>query len=480
MRLLLPILLPIFGGAVIFTIKDDKLRRTLCSGVTVLAVMSAASCALVSETESVTLLRLSDTLSLSFGVDSLSRFFLLLVAFVFLLVLFYGYGYMKHEGGESRFFGFYLITMGTLFALSMAENAVTLYMCFELMTLMSMPMVLHNGSEASRKAAIKYLGFSALGAAMALMGFFLAAQYAESLTFVPGGTGFAAGHESLLTAAYFLMTLGFGAKAGIVPLQAWLTAAHPVAPSPASAVLSGVITKGGVLAILRVTFYLFGAERLRDTWAVTALTVLALATVFTGSMLALKEKLLKRRLAYSTISQVSYVLFGILLLTKSSFTGAFLQIVFHSLAKDALFLAAGAIIFATGCTRVEELRGIGRKMPVTLWCFAIASLSLIGIPPTGGFIAKWQLAMGALERGDVLGVVGVAVLLLSALLTAFYLLPIVSDGFFPGKDFGAVEKTEVERGMLLPMVVLAALTVLLGAFPGALSEWLFGLAETLL
>ena len=190
-------------------------------------------------------------------------------------------------------------------------------------------------------------------------------------------------------------------------------------------------------------------------------------------MLAQREKILKKRMAYSTVSNVSYVIFGLFVMDEVGLgvAGAFLQIVFHALAKDALFLCAGSIIFATGKTRVDELRGIGRRMPATMWCFAIASLSLIGIPPMGGFAAKWYLALGALNAGSTLGLVGVIVLMVSALLTAFYLLPIVSAAFFPGRDYDAGEKCEVEKKMLVPPIVFSGLTVILGMFPLGLSAF---------
>jgi len=219
---------------------------------------------------------------------------------------------------------------------------------------------------------------------------------------------------------------------------------------------------------------------IRGTWVQTAVLVLAIVTIFTGSMLALREKLLKKRLAYSTISNVSYVLFGLFTFSAAGFTGALLQVVFHALAKDALFLCAGSVIFSTGRTKVEELKGIGRRMPVTMWCFAIASLSLIGIPPMGGFAAKWYLALGALGGGTTLGTVGVVVLMVSALLTAFYLLPIVTAAFFPGRDFDAGERCEVETKMLVPVIVFAGLTVLLGMLPGFMANFFAALAGGLM
>ena len=439
MLMLLAILIPIVGAVLVFREADSDRRRTLTVVTIAVCSLQAVIAALVLDNEFI-LLHLSGTLSLRFAADMLSLFFVALVGFIWFFVEFHAFGYMKHEGNEPRFFGFFLLTFAALIGLAFAKNAVTLYMFFELMTIASMPLVLHNGSEQSRRASFFYLGYSTLGASLALMGFFLLASQGNDLTFVAHG-GQLVGDEKTLLAAAFLIILGFGAKAGMVPLQMWLTEAHPVAPSPASAVLSGLITKGGVLAIIRCTFQLFGREMLGGTWVQTAILVLSILTIFTGSMLALREKVLKKRMAYSTISNVSYVLFGL-------FT-----------------FRAGSIVFAAGKTRVDELKGIGRHMPVTMWCFAIASLSLIGIPPMGGFIAKYCLAMGALANGSILETVGVAVLMVSALLTAFYLLPIVAAAFFPGRDFDAGEKCEVPKTMLIPQIVFAGLTVLLGMFP---------------
>ena len=243
--------------------------------------------------------------------------------------------------------------------------------------------------------------------------------------------------------------------------------------------LSGVITKGGVVAVIRVTYYMFGPEFLAGSWPQYVLLTLTLATVFVGSMLAYREKQLKRRLAYSTVSQVSYVLFGLMLLTPDGVQASLLQMVFHALAKDTLFLAAGAIIFSTNCTRVDQLRGIGRRMPVTMWCFTLAALSLIGIPPMAGFVSKWYLLTASLEAPiQAFGVAGLVVLVVSALLTAGYLLPVVTEGFFPGRDF-ITERREVGVQMTWPMIAFAAAVVLMGLLPGGLLHWLGLLAARL-
>ena len=233
-----------------------------------------------------------------------------------------------------------------------------------------------------------------------MFGIFFLYQYCDTLTFTAGGTlnlALAAGNKGILLAAVFAMLIGFGAKAGMFPLHAWLPAAHPVAPSPASAVLSGIIVKSGVLAIIRVVYYIVGAQFLRGTWVQTAWMSLTLLTVFMGSLLAFREPVFKKRLAYSTVSQISYILFGLSLLSATGMAGALLHTVYHAFIKSGLFLTAGIFIFQCKKTRVEELTGIGKQMPKTLLCYTFASLALIGIPPASGFISKWYLAQGALE-----------------------------------------------------------------------------------
>lgn len=478
MVLLLPILVPLVGGIFVFRQKNEQLRDRLALTV-ILATAALALVVCLLPERRLVLLTIQGSLHLALRTDGLARFFMMLSACIWVPVLLFAFPYVRHAGGERRFLGFYTMTLGVLMGLAMAANFVTMYMFFEIMSLITVPLVLHTGTAAARRAGFKYLGYSVFGAGMALIGYFFVAYYLAAPDFAAGGVidlTKSAQHRELLLVAYCLMIVGFGAKAGMMPMQAWLPAAHPVAPAPASAVLSGVITKGGVLAVIRVTYYMFGPEFLQGSWPQYLLVTLALGTVFVGSMLAYREKQLKRRLAYSTVSQVSYVLFGLLLLTPAGVQAAMTQMVFHAIAKDTLFLAAGAIIFATNCTRVDQLQGIGKRMPVTMWCFTLAALSLIGIPPMAGFVSKWYLVSAGLEAPvAAFGAAGMAVLVLSALLTAGYLLPIVTNGFFPGRDYIA-DRREVGPWMRWPMLVFAAAAVVLGLFPGVLTGWLGQLA----
>lgn len=337
---------------------------------------------------------------------------------------------------------------------------------------------------------------------MGLFGIYFLYQNCDTLAFTPGGTlnpVLAQDHRTILLIAVFAMLAGFGAKAGMLPLHSWLPAAHPVAPSPASAVFSGIVVKAGVLAAIRTVYYVVGPDFIRGTWVQTAWMVLALVTVFMGSMLAYREPVFKKRLAYSTVSQISYILFGLSLLTPMGITGALLHTVFHAFIKSALFLTAGVFIFECGKTRVSELTGIGKRMPKTVWCYTFASLALIGIPPACGFVSKWYLAEGALNADvGVFGWLGPVVLLLSALLTAGYLLPVTMKGFFPGKrdgektsagnsemkssavDIRDAQKKEPSMMMLIPLGILASLTIILGVLPNPLIDYISQLISGLM
>ncbi len=427
---------------------------------------------------SVRLFSLTDTLTLGLRVDGLGSLFAVLTSIMWLLTGIHSVAYMKHEEWAERFYGFYLIVVGVLVGLDCAADLVTFYVFYEMMTLTSLPLVLHELTKEAVQAGLKYLFYSVGGAFLALFGIFYLANVCGDLSFTAGGrftAEMAAGAPLLLTAV-FCMIVGFGTKAGMFPLHGWLPIAHPVAPAPASAVLSGVITKAGVLALVRIVYFLVGPDVLRGTWVQAAWMVLALLTVFMGSMLAYCEKVFKKRLAYSTVSQVSYVLFGLSLMNPVGFTGALTHVVFHSVIKTCLFLFAGAVIVVTGWKKVDQLRGLGRVMPLALACYTMASLALIGIPPFSGFVSKWYLATGSLASGTgALGFAGPVVLLISALLTAGYLLPIMIQGYFPGQDFDGKEiaerglsKKEPSLFMLVPIVILAAAALLLGCFPGPL------------
>lgn len=412
-------------------------------------------------------------LNLQFNIDKIGIIFSVLSLVVFLTAGVFSFEYMKHEKHHLRYAIFYVFAFFVFQALCFADNLVTYYFFFEMLTLSTFPLVLHNGSKEATMAGLKYLFYSLCGAYMVLFGLYFSAS---SLRFTDGGymsayleaASNAPSNNGLYLLCVTLMIFGFGVKAGMFPMHAWLPTAHPVAPAPASAVLSAIIVKAGVLGIIRTVFYVYGKDFIDGSYVRILWMIITLVTVFMGSMLAFRENGLKKRLAYSTVSQVSYILFGLTTFNQTGFDGAMLQTVAHGVVKCGLFLCAGAIIYKTGKTKVSELRGIGKQMPVTMICFTVLSLSLIGIPPTGGFVAKWYLAIGSLDCGvSVINWLGPVILLISALLTAGYLLPISMRGFFPGDDFDVegCEKLEPNLLMTVPIVILTVLAVILGVVP---------------
>ncbi len=481
--ILLTILLPLAAGALLPLL--SRLRRPVKLAL-VTAVMAAEVVLTVllacGPERSVTLLRITPELTLAFRTDAVSRVFSLVASLLWLPVGVFSFRYLTHEEAEDRFLACYLLVLGALLGMDYASNLVSMYFFYEAVTLTALPLVLHTRSQEAIRAALKYLFYSIAGAFLALLGILCLSRF-TTLEFVPGGTLDAASlgqYASLVRTLVFLAAIGFGAKAGLYPLHGWLPSAHPVAPGPASAVLSAVIAKSGVLGVLRLLYFVVGADTLRGTWVQYAWLGLGMATVLMGSMMAWREPVFKRRLAYSTVSQISYVLTGLFLLTEAGIQGALLQVLFHALAKTGLFLTAGAVIFYTGKTRVEDLRGVGRRLPLTMTAYTLVALSLVGIPPTAGFVSKWYLATASLDSGlTVVSWLYPVILLVSALLTAAYLLPITIDGFFPGKDAALPAREHEYPEMTVPLLLLGAAAVLLGLFGGQLADAMAAVAAGL-
>lgn len=431
------------------------------------------------------LFHLTEKLPILFHFDRMGLIFAGISTLIWILCGIYSVAYFKGDKKAKRYAVFYVITLLVIVSLDFAGNLITFYLFYELMTLLSVPLVFHNETKEAIMAALKYLFYSLCGAYMALFGLYFIYQNSTTIEFTPQGVLAAQvtpENQTILLAAVLSMILGFSVKGGMLPMHAWLTSAHPVAPAPASAFLSGIIVKGGVLGIIRTIFYIASPELIRGTYVQTVLLILSIATIFLGSMLAYREKVFKKRLAYSTVSQVSYILFGIFLLNPISLTGSLLHVIFHATIKSALFLCAGIVIHETGKENVDQLAGIGKQMPGMLACFAVVSMGLVGIPPLSGFISKWYLCVGSLKEAiPVYSYLGPVMLLISALLTAGYLLPIVIKGYIPGDAWtdDMSEKIHVSAWMLIPVVILAIITILLGVVPGVLIDPFRALAETL-
>ncbi len=475
MLLLLSFLFPMIAGTVISVMhfESEKGRNRFYAGTIVLTDMLMLALLAARDAGTVTLFTLSEHVTVSFCPDGFGRLVLVFVLLLYTAVCFYAFEYMKMEERPNVFFAFFFVSMGALISVCMASNLVTLYLCFELATLSSVPLVLHEMTKDAVAAGLKYLFYSIAGALMGLLAVFFVYYYGTGeCTFIYGGfldPGRLSGREGVFLAAVFAGILGFGTKAGMYPMHGWLPTAHPIAPAPASSLLSGIIAKAGIVAVVRLVYYSAGADILRGTWVQYAWMILAMLTIFMGSMMAFREKVTKKRLAYSTVSQISYIMLGLSMLSPEGLRGALLHLMSHASSKGCLFLIAGIFIYKLNKRNVNELKGIGRQMPVTMWCFMIAALSLVGIPPMGGFLSKWVIAGAAIGNGmGALSILPPVILLISALLTAGYLFPIAVDAFFPGEEFlkenPVPEKKEPSCLMTVPLIVLCAAALIVGVF----------------
>lgn len=479
--ILLPVVIPLLGAICLLCMRKllDKRSVRLMVFCFVIAALFSVIAVDLSEDISLTVLSIMPKLPIYFKADNLGVLFATLTVSMWLLSTWFSFRYMDHQKNETRYQIFSLLSLAALLGVCFSGNLITTYLFYEMMTLATFPLVLHEQTKEAISAGMTYLYYSIAGAFLGLIGIFFLYGNASDLNQQGGILGYVKGgflqnveDKNGLLVVVFLMLVGLACKAGMFPLHGWLPKAHPVAPAPASALLSGNITKMGVLFTIRVIFYCVGPDFLKGTWVQNALLALSLTTVFLGSMLAYREKLFKKRLAYSTVSQVSYCLTGIYLLSGTALTGALLHVVFHSVIKNLLFLCAGAVIFTTGKTGVDELKGIGKKMPVTMWCFTLGGLSLVGIPPFSAFISKWYLATGAIEtKIPVFEYLAPVVLLISALLTAGYLLTITTNAFF-GKTEADGEINEKSIFLLLPLIILAVATTVFGLIPNPLTNFI--------
>lgn len=404
--------------------------------------------------------------AVALAAEPLGMLFALVAGGLWVVTAVYAVGYMRahHEAHQTRFFAFFALSIGAALGVALAANLFTLFLFYELLTVATYPLVTHAGTERARAAGRTYLGIlltTSIGLQLpAMVGVWL---LAGTLEFRPGGILAGTAPDWVLGTLLGLFVLGIG-KAAVMPMHRWLPAAM-VAPTPVSALLHAVaVVKAGVFAILKVVVLVFGVDTVARLAAADWLLALAAFTVVAASLVALRQDDLKRRLAYSTVSQLGYVVMAALVLAPVSLVGAGLHIAAHAFGKITLFFAAGAILVAAHKTRVSELDGIGWRMPWTLGAFAMASLSLVGIPPTVGFLSKWFMLLGAWTAGEMAVLV---VLTLSTLLNAAYFLPIVHAAFFrrlPAAPDGHGHG-EAPALVVAPLVLTAGATLVLFLFP---------------
>jgi len=466
------IILPILGSLVIPFIKDEyKKTRNLYTEALVLINSLLVFYVLFTNTGEVCeVIRFTGDLSISFRIDGLSVVFSALVAFLWPLATLYSFEYMTKEEHEGVFFMFYTMTYGVTLGIAMSEDFITMYCFYELLTLVTVPLVVHTLKREAILATRKYLYYSLGGAAFAFIGMIFIISYGTTNSFIYGGVldmAKVGDRTNVLLLIYVLTFMGFSVKAAMFPYSGWLPSAG-VAPTPVTALLHAVaVVKSGAFAIMRITYYSFGPSFLKGTWAQNVVMAFTIFTIVYGCSRAVKETHFKRRLAYSTISNLSYILFGVTIMTPLGLVGALCHLVFHALMKICSFFCAGAVMHQTDRHYVHELDGLGKQMPVTFTIFTISSLALMGVPGLAGFISKWNLATAAAQSGNTLAYVGIAALLISALLTAIYMLSVVVRAFIPGKDFDydtVKEYKDPNIYMLLPLTVFAIMIIIFGVY----------------
>ncbi|WP_086931804.1 proton-conducting transporter membrane subunit [Agarilytica rhodophyticola] len=466
--LLLSLFLPLVAAFLIaLTGKSPNVREsvTLVASVLLLVVVTALYRRfLAGEVIAYEWLQILPGLAIKFRLESLGVLFSLVASFLWVITSVYGIGYMRgnNEKNQTRFFMLFPVAIAAALAIAFAGNLLTLFIFYEVMTLSTFPLVTHKGNDNAVKSGRIYLGVL-IGSSIGLL--LPAIIWVWSITgttdFIAGGILLGKLDGTLLTVLALLFVLGIG-KAAVMPVHRWLPAAM-VAPTPVSALLHAVaVVKAGVFSVVKVVVYIFGIDHLRSAPHIEWVLYLAFFTVVMSSVIALRQDNLKKRLAYSTISQLSYVVMAALLLAPISIVGAAMHIAAHAFGKITLFFAAGSIYTASKKTEISQLDGIGHRMPFTMVAFTIGALSMIGLPPAVGFISKWYILMGAFEAEQMLAV---GVILLSTLLNTAYFIPIVYRAFFVNEAGDNKDHGEAPVAIVAALSMTALLTMVLFLYP---------------
>ena len=442
----LALLAPLVGCVLItLTGRWPNLRETVTlvtAGTMFLLVLSILPHVMAGERPSVTLVEMVPGLSITMTVEPLGMTFALIASFLWIITSIYAIGYMRghHEGNQTRFYAFFAIALFSALGVAMAGNMMTLFVAYEVLSVSTYPLVAHHQTDEAKRGARVYLGIL-LGTSVGFQLLAIVWTYLATGTLDFTDGGILAGHASPVVISVLLVLYIYGiGKAAVMPFHRWLPSAM-VAPTPVSALLHAVaVVKAGVFSVVKVAVYIFGLDTLQHTVTTSWMMWAAAATILLASLTAMTKDNLKARLAYSTVSQLSYIVLGAMLANEISVIGSGMHIAMHAFGKITLFFCAGAILVAAHKTEISDMKGLGRRMPLTFAAFAIGSLSIIGLPPFGGLWSKWFLALGALEAHQMVMVV---VLMVSSLLNIVYLLPIPIRGFFSKPD----DETEFVPGI---------------------------------
>jgi multicomponent Na+:H+ antiporter subunit D len=474
---LLAVLVSALAAALIIRSRDNPNRReawSIGAGVVkFLIVISMAPAILAGSVLEFTAFNILPGVSLAFRVDSIGLLFATTSSFLWMFTTLYSIGYMRTlaEHAQTRYYTCFAIAMSATMGVAFAANLFTLFLFYEILSLSTIPLVIHKENREAWEAGAKYMLYL-VGASKSVLlaGIVITYYLTGSLEFNRDGMFAGIEAPTLLTVTFLLYLFGF-AKAGIMPVHSWLPAAM-VAPTPVSALLHAVaVVKVGAFSIVRVVIDVFGVDLMRDLNLGLYAVTFASITILVASAYAMTQDNLKMRLAYSTVSQLSYIVLGMGLLSVAGLTGGMIHIANHAFSKITLFFCAGAIYAVSHKTLISQMSGLARKMPWTIAAFTVGSLSMIGVPLFAGFITKWYLATGSIEAGNWIVLM---VILTSTLLNVAYFGPVVYKAVFgkpPVDDGGHEDFGEAPAAMLVPILVAATATVLLGLFPA----WFLGL-----
>lgn len=399
----------------------------------------------------------------SLKVDLFGIYFAFLSSLLWIVTSIYSIGYMRslNEPNQTRYYLSFAVCVGSTVGIAFSGNLLTFFIFYELLTFATYPLVVHNQTPEAMAAGRKYLAYLMSGGIILLFGIILTYTLTGTLDFADGGILAGSAAPDILRMLFFIFMIGVGVKAAIMPLHGWLPAAM-VAPTPVSALLHAVaVVKAGAFGLLRVLFFVFGIELVREIGVAPFLAAAASITILVASIIALSQDNLKMRLAYSTVSQLSYIVLGAALLTPAALEGAIVHLMNQAFMKITLFFCAGAVFVATGKKLISEMKGLADEMPYTWAAFTIAGLGMIGIPLTAGFITKWFLISGSFEAEAPIFVL---ILLTSALLNAAYFLPPIYHAYFPaehGRERPEIRLTWLIRG---PLIFTAIVVILFGIF----------------
>ena len=464
--IVLSIFMPLVAGLVLRAFdKEPNIRdgfSLLVAAGTFACVCSLTPMVMAGERPAFQLLEMLPGLSLAFEIEPLGMLFALIASGLWIITTVYAIGYMRghHESNQTRFFTCFAVAIGAAVGAAFSANLLTLFTCYELLSVSTFPLVAHHQSAESRKAGRIYLGILLTSSVL----FFLPAiiwtwHLTGTTDFVAGGILMGKIPDGAVPLLLALFIFGAG-KAAVMPLHRWLPAAM-VAPTPVSALLHAVaVVKAGVFTVLKVGIYIFGVEKLSISETTDWVVWIACFSILFASLIAMTKDNLKARLAYSTISQLAYVVLGFALANSLGILGGTLQIITHAFGKITLFMCAGSIYVATKKTNISDMRGLGRVMPITFLSFLIGAISIIGLPPLGGSWSKWYLILASLEAEKQFVVI---VLLISSLLNIGYLLPLVARGFFlkPAPEPENKRFSEPNLLVWLPPAITAAISFLL-------------------